>query len=65
MKQKPKFLFFPTRDELQRRDEGEPGSSHTIGWHGHPLARATKWWGHLAYLMTPLFRLYILLGEKT
>jgi hypothetical protein len=36
-----------------------------MGWCGLPLARATRWWGHLAHLLTPLFRLYILLGEKT
>jgi hypothetical protein len=63
-KQKPKFLFFPTRDGVQIRDGGEPGASHTIGWHGQPLARATKWWGHLAHLLKPHFRLYILLGEE-
>jgi hypothetical protein len=63
-KQKPKFLFFPTRDRVQSRDGGEPRASHTIGWRGQPLARATRWWGHLAHLLTPLFRLYILLGEE-
>jgi hypothetical protein len=64
-KLKPKFLFFPTRDEVQSRDGGEPGASHTIGWHGQPLACTTRWWGHLAHLLTPPFRLYILLGKKT
>jgi hypothetical protein len=64
-KQKPKFLFFPTRDEVQSRDGGEPGASHTIGWRGLAPGRATSWWGHLAHLLTPPFRLYILLGEKT
>jgi hypothetical protein len=63
-KQKPKFLFFPTRDGVQSRDGGEPGASHTIGWRGQPLARTTRWWGHLAHLLTPPFRLYILLGEE-
>jgi hypothetical protein len=64
-KQTLKFLFFPTRDGVQRRDgEGATGR-HTIGWHGLPLARATRWCGHLAHLLTPPFRLYILLGEKT
>jgi hypothetical protein len=29
------------------------------------MARATRWWGHLAHLLTPPFRLYILLDEKT
>jgi hypothetical protein len=63
-KQKPKFLFFPTRDGVQSRDGGKPGASHTIGWHGQPLARATRWWGHLAHLLTSPFHLYILLGEE-
>jgi hypothetical protein len=63
-KQKPKFLFFPTRDGIQSRDGGGPGASHTIGWCGQPLAHATRWWGHLAHLLTLLFRLYILLGEE-
>jgi hypothetical protein len=64
-KQKPKFLFFPTRDGVQSRNGGEPGASHTIGWRGLPLACATRWWGHLAHLLTQPFRLYILLTEKT
>jgi hypothetical protein len=64
-KQNPKFLFFPTRDGVQSRDEGEPGASHTIGWRGPAPGRATRWWGHLAHLLMPAFRLYILLGEKT
>jgi hypothetical protein len=61
---KPKFLFFPTRDGVQSRDRGGPGAIHTIGWRGQPLARATRWWGHLAHLLMPPFRLYILLGEE-
>jgi hypothetical protein len=63
--QKPKFLFFLTRDRVQSRDKGEPGASHTIGWRGLAHGRATRWWGHLAHLLTLPFRLYILLGEKT
>jgi hypothetical protein len=63
-KQKPKLLFFPTRDGVQSRDRGGAEASHTIGWRGLPLACATRWWGHLAHLLTPPFRLYILLGEK-
>jgi hypothetical protein len=51
---KAEVPIFPTRDGV-----------HTIGWRGQPLARATRWWGHLTYLLTPPFRLYILLGEKT
>jgi hypothetical protein len=64
-KQKPKFLFCPTQDEVQSRDGGKPGVSHTIGWRGPAPGRATRWWGHLAHLLTPLFRLYILLDGKT
>jgi hypothetical protein len=63
-KQKSKFLFFPTRDGVQSRDGREPGASHTIGLRGPAPSRATRWWGHLAYLLTPLFHLYILLGEE-
>jgi hypothetical protein len=33
-KQKPKFLYFPKRHGVQRRDGGEPGASHT-----HRVAR--------------------------
>jgi hypothetical protein len=64
-KQKPKFLFFPKRDRVQSRDGGEPGASHTMGWCGLAPGRATRWWGHLAHLLTLPFRLYILLSEKT
>jgi hypothetical protein len=63
-KQKPKFLFFPTGDGVQSRVGGEPGASRTIEWCGLPLACATRWWGNLAHLLTPPFRLYILLGEE-
>jgi hypothetical protein len=64
---KAKVPIFPDtrRSQKQRaRDGGEPGASHTIGWSDQPLAHATRWWGHLAHLMMPPFRLYILLGEK-
>jgi hypothetical protein len=63
-KQKPKFLFFLTREGVQSRDEGGPGARRTIGWRGLPLARATRWCGHLAHLLTLPFRLYILLSEE-
>jgi hypothetical protein len=62
-KQKSKFLF-PTRDGVQSKDGGDPRASHTIEWRSQPLAHATRWWGHLTHLLTPPFRLYILLGEK-
>jgi hypothetical protein len=64
-KQKPKFLFFLTRDRVQSRDGGGPEGSRTIGWRVLPLARATRWWGHLAHLLASPFRVYILLDEKT
>jgi hypothetical protein len=64
-KQKPKFLFFPTRDGVQSRDRGEPGASHTIGWRGPAPSHATRWWSHLSHILTPPFCLYILVGEKT
>jgi hypothetical protein len=64
-KQKLKFLFFPIRDGVQSRDGWGLAGRRTIGWHGLPLAHATRWCGHLAHLLTPPFRLYILLDEKT
>jgi hypothetical protein len=42
----------------------EPGASHTLGWRGLPLARTTRGWGQLAYLLTLPFRLYIPLDGK-
>jgi hypothetical protein len=54
-------IFFLTRDRVQSRDEGEPGASHTMGWRG----LSPRWRDHLVHLLTPPFRLYILLGEKT
>jgi hypothetical protein len=56
--------IFPERDGVQSKDGGEPQASHTIGWHGQPLARATRWWGHLTHLLTPPFCLYIFHGEE-
>jgi hypothetical protein len=63
-KQKPKFLFFPTRDGVQSRDGGGRGASHTIGWRGPAPGCTTRWWGHLAHLLMPPFRLCILLSEE-
>jgi hypothetical protein len=54
-----------TKAGVQSRDGGEPGASHTIGWRGLAPGHATRWWGHLAHLLTPPFRLYILLDGKT
>jgi hypothetical protein len=65
MKQKPKFLFFPTRDRVQSRDRGGPQGSRTIGWRGPPPGRATRWCGPLVHPLTSPFRLYILLDKKT
>jgi hypothetical protein len=61
---KTEVPIFLTRDGVQSRNRGGPGASHTIGWRGQPLACATRWLGHLAYLLTLPFRLYILLGEE-
>jgi hypothetical protein len=57
-KQKPKFLFFLTRDGVQSRDGGEPGASHTMGWRGPAPGRTTRWWGHLAHLYATLPPIY-------
>jgi hypothetical protein len=53
--------FFLIRDGVQSRDGGGPACRRTIGWRGLPLARATRWCGHLAHLLTPPFCLYILI----
>jgi hypothetical protein len=63
-KQKPKFLFFSTRDGVQSRDGGGLGAKRTIGWCGPAPGRATRWCGPLAHLLTPPFHLYIILGEE-
>jgi hypothetical protein len=65
IKQKPKFLFFPARHGVQSTDGGEPGAGQTMGWHDLAPSRATRWWGHLAHLLTPPFCLYILLDGKS
>jgi hypothetical protein len=65
MKQKPKFLFFPTRDEVQSRDGEGPGARRTIGWRGAAPGRAIRWCGLLAHLLMLPFCLYITLDGKT
>jgi hypothetical protein len=65
MKQKPKFLFFPKRDGVQSRDGGGPGGGRTTTWRGPPPDHARAWCGPLVHLLTPPFRLYIPLDEKT
>jgi hypothetical protein len=64
-KQKPKFLFFPTRDRVQSRDGGGPEGSRTMPWRGPPLGCARLWCGPLVHPLTSPFRLYIVLDEKT
>jgi hypothetical protein len=64
-KQKPKFLFFPTRDRVQRRDGGGPEGGRTMRWRGPPPGRARLWFGPLVHPLTSPFCLYILLDEKT
>jgi hypothetical protein len=39
-KQKPKFLFFPKHDRVQRWDGGEPGGGHATPWCGPPPGHA-------------------------
>jgi hypothetical protein len=56
--------FLDTRWSPKQRQRG-PAGDRTIGWRGLPLDRATRWWGHLAHLLTSPFCLYILLDEKT
>jgi hypothetical protein len=56
---KAKVPIFPTRDGFQSRDGGEPGARHDPA-----PGRATRGCGHLAHLLTPPLRLYILLDEK-
>jgi hypothetical protein len=64
-KQKPKFLFFLKRNGVLSRDGGEPGGGRTMAWRGPPPGHARVWCGPLAHLLTPPFRLYIPLDEKT
>jgi hypothetical protein len=48
-KQKPKFLFFPRRDEVQIWEGGEPEDGHTP-----PMAWATPWlWRGLVWAPSP------------
>jgi hypothetical protein len=56
---KAEVPIFP--DTRRRGPEG----SRTMGRRSLPLARANRWWGHLAHLLTSPFCLYIILDEKT
>jgi hypothetical protein len=62
---KAKVPIFPDtrRSPKQRRRGPSRQPHHRV--RGLPLARATRWCGHLTHLLTPLFHLYILLDEKT
>jgi hypothetical protein len=64
-KQKPKFLFFPTRDRVQSRDEGGLEGGRTMPWCGPPPGHALLWYGPLVHPLTSLFCLYIILDKKT
>jgi hypothetical protein len=64
-KQKPKFLFSRSVTESKAETGGGLGPAHTMGCRGLAPGRATRWWGHLAHSLTPPFRLYIPLNEKT
>jgi hypothetical protein len=58
MKQSPKFLFPPVRDEVQRGDGGGPGGRHTIGCPPPTSGRATRWCGPLVHPLKSPFHLY-------
>jgi hypothetical protein len=59
-KQKPKFLFFLTRDGVQSRDGGEPRARHTLGQRSPAPGHATRgvatwptfWRGPSAYIFS-------------
>jgi hypothetical protein len=59
-------LTLTTQDAYDGGNESSKLVSIIIfgGWRGLAPGHATRWWGHLAHLLTPPFRLYILLGEK-
>jgi hypothetical protein len=56
--------FSRTRVEVQSRDGGGPGPSHTLGRRGPGPGHATRGWAPLVHLLTPPFRLYIPLDGK-
>ena len=56
--------FSRSNDEVQRRDEGGPRGTHTMGPRGSPC-RAVGWCGALVAPQPPHFRLFILLDAKT
>jgi hypothetical protein len=64
-KQKPEFLFFPTRDKVWRWDRGAAEGGRTMAWRGSPPGRAMTRCGPLSHLLTPPFCLYNTLDGKT
>jgi hypothetical protein len=65
IKQKLKSLITWHENRVQRRAGDGSGASHTLGWRGLGLARATRGCDRLVHPLTSPFRLYILLIEKT
>jgi hypothetical protein len=62
---KAKVPIFPdTRRSPKQRRRVAKGQPHHRVARASP-GRATRWWGHLAHLLMPPFRLYILLDGKT
>jgi hypothetical protein len=57
--------FSRTQVEVQSRDGGGPGPSHTLGRRGPGPGRATRGWTPLVHLLTLPFRLYIPSMGKT
>jgi hypothetical protein len=49
---KAKVPMFPDMRRSPKQRRRGTGASHTIGWRGQPLAHATRWWAHLARLLT-------------
>jgi hypothetical protein len=61
-KSRTSFFLEASRSPKMRRRG--PEASHTLGWSGLALARATRGWGRLVHLLTLPFRLYIPLDGK-
>jgi hypothetical protein len=61
---KAEVPIFPDARQSPKESPRRTRGGHTMGWRGLALAHATRWWGHLAHLLTPNLRLYILLDEK-
>jgi hypothetical protein len=61
---KAEVPIFPDMRRSPKQRRRGPGASHTIGWRSPSPGHATRWWGHLAHLLTPPFCIYFLLDEK-